>query len=198
MNISTGIEIKGNRFFILYEDKVCFRLRTTCFRGTYNKLAGNFSRWNSFHDLIYDTNFDFVKSLSESVERTYMECLEKRKGFGNDVITLDFEEEIGWESTNERYKYHSDKLEEFKPNNRSIALRVKVGLKHIKAPKTSLVTIVYNIAIVNNDIVASIRTIYPGVYVGPLHNTEKGKENEVVNITERQGRVFFDWYHPGE
>lgn len=198
MKISTGIEINDNRFFILYEDRVCFRLRTTCFRGTYNKLAGNFLRWNSFSDLVYDTNFDFVKSLSESVERTYEECLKKNADFGNGVVTLDFEEEIGWESTNERYKYHNDKLEEFKLNDRSVALRVKTELKHIEAPKTTLVTIVYDILIENKDIIASIQTIYPGVYVGPLRNTEKGKEKEIVNITERQGRVFFDWNHPGE
>ena len=198
MKISTGIEIDDNRFFIFYEDSVCFRLRTTCFRGTRKKLAGNFSRWNSFSDFVYDRDFGIIKELSKSAERTYEECLREGRDSWIDVVTLDLQEEIGWESTNERCKFHSDNLEEFKLNGRCVALRVKTRLTYIKAPKTSLVTIGYGILIKNDDIIASIQTIYPGEYVGPLYNTEEGKENQVVNITERQGRVFYDWNHPGE
>lgn len=199
MKFSTGMEIGGNRFFILYEDKVCIRLRTTCFRGTHNKLAGNFSRWNSFDDLIVsDTDSCFIEAFSKSVERTYNECLEKGVSISTDVVTLDFEQWVGWESTDDRGKYQDNVLEKFYPNKRSTALRIKPDFTFIEAPKTSLMTIVYSILIENRDIISSIQTIYPGEYVGPLRNTEKGREKEIANITERQGRVFFDFNHPGE
>jgi hypothetical protein len=196
LKISTGKEIGGKRLFILYSEKVKNRLETTCFRGVRNKFAGNFSQWNTFEDLVSDKGFDFEDELHKSVMTTLQEYSpDNTKNPRVGIVTLDFEQEIGWESTDDRCKYLDSSLEEFCPNNRCTAFRVKTDLEYIQAPKTSLMTIVYGILIENKDIIVCIQTMYPGEYVGPLHNTE-GSEN--VNITERQGRVFFDWYHPGE
>ncbi len=195
MKISTGKEIDGKRLFILYENKVSFRLTTTCFRGIRSKFAGNFFQWDSFEDFVNDKRFDFVKEFSVNVDRTYNECLAERARTGTGVVTLDFEQMVGWESTDDRWNYEDDVLEEFHPNRRCTALRIKPGLTSIKAPKTSLMTVVYGISIENYNIVASILTIYPGEYIGPLCCTDGG---DTVDITERQGRVFFDWSHPGE
>lgn len=195
MKISTGIEIEGKRLFILYEDKVSFRLATTCFRGIRSKFAGNFFQWGSFEDFVNDKCFDFVGELSLSVERTYKEYLTQEKKTRVGVVTLDFEQMVGWESTDDQENYNVDVLEEFHPNRRCTALRIRPEFTYIEAPKTSLMTVVYGICIENHNIVASILTIYPGEYVGPLHCTEGG---DTVDITKRQGRVFFDWNHPGE
>lgn len=191
MKISTDKTIGHYKFGILYTRKTRLRLNGTCFRGVHNELAGNFSKWNTFEEFAYDDDFDFGDEMYKSIVSTLNESRDCKMG----VVTLDFEETIGWESTDSIELYDPNNLESFNPNNRSVGLRVAKHLIDIKAPKTSLVSIVYGILNDGHNILASILTIYPGKYIGPLRDPNGGDHED---ITKREGRVFFDWYHPGE
>ena len=188
--IQTEKRIGDYNFVVLYPKKTKDRLSRSCFRGKLCRLAGNFFAWNSLDELIRDYELDFGSDIYDSFKNFDTSGMTKVLS-----ATYDFEDMIGWESTDHVSKYGEDCLEEFNPNGRCSALRIKTTMTNIRAPKTSLMTIKYGILIEDGDFIASIQTIYPGVDIGPLNN-EYG--NEDVDITEREGRIFFDWNHPGE
>jgi hypothetical protein len=74
LKISTGLEIDGDRLFIIYDEDENDEPRTACFRGIHKKLAGNFFQWDSFTNFAFDKRFDFIKEFHICVERTYEEC----------------------------------------------------------------------------------------------------------------------------
>lgn len=159
------------------------RLRNTCFRGRNKRLAGNFFLWS--HPEEPFSNFIVRGAFLESVSRL---ANSDQTGQQISSVTARCSEPVGWESTAPLSDYGDNVLEEFAPNRKSRALRVKPECKFMPAPLTRRVTLVYTLhAEEGRGWVAIIRTLYPGVNIGEL----KG------DVTRRERRVFFDWNHPG-
>lgn len=156
------------------------RLQTTCFRGRDQKLAGNFKLWESVEDM-------FEGSILNKVTDDVWEQWEHGV-FGTHSVTFEMPIHVGWESTVSRDKYSMDDLEDFSPNKRSSALRIRPGRTEHLAPLTRDITIVYQLEEQRGAAKVTIWSMYPGVDIGELDG----------DITEREGRVFFDWNHPGE
>lgn len=166
------------RASVIVPVEVIDRLQRTCFRGVNVRCAGNFFRWPRADLLLWDAR------IQSHIEKTMLDCWARRR-FGNASITIGHEKPIGWESTNTRSSYPRKALGPFTPNRKSHALRV-MSSKYV-APKTSLVTIVFEFKLEHEEPIMVIRSIYPGIDIGPLAG----------DITHRTGRVFFDWNHPG-
>jgi hypothetical protein len=95
---------------------------------------------------------------------------------------------VGWDSTAPRAHFRSTDLEPFSPNRWSAAMRVRPDRMRLLAPRTSLVTVAYELRCTMEDgFIVQIWTVYPGVDIGALQG----------NVTIRENRVFFDWNHPG-
>lgn len=104
-------------------------------------------------------------------------------------IEVHFEDTIaGWSSTADIRNFKEKDLEWFCPNNHSRALRVKLSSRHIFAPVTKTMTLVFELKSERNAPTIMVRSMYPGRDVGKLDG----------DITEREGLVFFDWDHQGE
>ncbi len=110
------------------------------------------------------------------------------------AISLNADRNIGWESTDEKERYADEMLELWPIGRNATALRVQPTFRYLKSPRTNVLTVaatVYAPRTLHNThrwlrrVV--IRTMYPGIPVGRL----KG------DMTEKTGRVWFDWSHPG-
>ncbi len=156
------------------------RLAKTCFRGVHSKLGGNFFKWESVSHLFSD--WIIVKELLDEVE----EQIAKRE-FGTNSVQIEYDEPVGWSSTEKLEHFKPEDLEDFEPNKRSVAKRVKTTRTDILAPQTSFVTIVYELKPEGREYVVLIRSVYPGEDIGELAG----------DITAEEGCVFFDWNHPG-
>ncbi|MEI6296422.1 MAG: hypothetical protein WCO84_02115 [bacterium] len=166
---------------IIARDHTKTRLKGTCFRGPYCQKAGNFFRWHSLQSLFRDelVKEDFLTLVDE---------LWDGKDLGTHSTTIEHDDNVGWESTVPANTYPQEELEKFQLNKGACALRVKPD-PNKRAPVTNFVTIVFDLE--TNDIgypVVIIQSVYPGFDVGELSG----------NVTEREGRVFFDWNYPGE
>lgn len=157
------------------------RLRTTCFRGKGNKLAGNFELWSSARELFSD------KVILQSFLADIQEIWGMRS-IDTYSVTLEYPTPVGWDSTAPLGNYAPEFLERFQPIWRWNGLRIKPTLSSILAPKTNLVTLIWECKEENGSPVVVVHSIYPGVDVGELEG----------DVTLREGRVFFDWSHPGE
>lgn len=157
------------------------RLASTCFRGVDVKKAGNFSRWNCIEKVLEDANVleELLNDLNEA-------C--RDRNIGTSSLNIECPEFVGWESTDMAEKYNLGDLEVFKLNRKGRALRVKTDRTDLKAPRTKLLTVIYELKSEDGNFVVIIHSLYPGLDVGDL----------VGNVTERENRVFFDWGHPGE
>ncbi len=165
---------------LVCEVKTEERLQTTCFRGHGLKLAGNFKLWKSVEDMFLGT---FCNMFVDDIWTQWNE-----KDFGVCSVTFQMAIEVGWESTLRRHKCLKDELEVFAPNKSSTALRIRKDLKDRLAPLTRDVTVIYELCDQRGEPKVTIRSLYPGTDIGELDG----------DITEREGRVFFDWNHPGE
>lgn len=158
------------------------RLSKTCFRGPSVARAGNFFSWRNCEVVL--TN---PKVLSDLLADA-LEVIEGEEGNGRASVTISLDREIGWESTAPRRLFKEDDLEWFAPNRKSRAERVKLDRLHLRAPRTSDLTIVYQVRLVQGRGWAiQVWSIYPGEDIGEVRG----------NITREEGRVFFDWNHPG-
>jgi hypothetical protein len=157
------------------------RLANRCFRGRHIRRAGNFFEYSSANGL-FAVKHIFDEFVKEVVKRWEAQELDTR------AVTIESASDVGWESTTPLSNFKDDDLELFELNRRATGLRVKLGRTDIRAPKTRDVTIVFAIKNENNYPTAVIFSIYPGVDVGELED----------DVTEREGRAFFDWNHPGE
>lgn len=156
------------------------RLATKCFRGTSLARAGNFSRWSSAEKLFSDP----------LVMRHFLADLDlvlAEKDFRTHSVTITHDELVGWESTDALERYASSDLEAVNLNHKSWGLRVKPTRTNVLAPQTSDLTIVYEFKREGSVMVAIVHSIYPGCDIGELDG----------DVTAREGRVFFDWNHPG-
>jgi hypothetical protein len=157
------------------------RLRTTCFRGTSLKKAGNFFRWNSVEGFFQD-GLVLEKLLTE------IDYLFQVSDFRTHRMHITHTQPVGWGSTGIIDNYPSDALEHFNPNRRSTGLRVKSKRIDILAPMTQELTIVFEFKSEDSCPTAIVHSIYPGTDVGEL----------MGDVTEREQLIFFDWNHPGE
>ena len=175
------MEAAGEKYNIIVRKPAMERLREKNFRGTAIVCAGNFSKWPNIQSFLYD----------EKIKKTIMEeMLEEMtmRGAGTSSFELEFEDYVGWSSTDNLQKYSTNELELHYPNRRSTVLRVKMDLLSIRASKTKIVTLVYELKREGGILVAVIHSIYPGHDIGELYG----------DVSEREKVVFFDWNHPGE
>lgn len=168
------------RMLVICPIKTEERLKTTCFRGRNQKLAGNFKLWESVEEMFKSSA---INELKDDFWEQWRKC-----EFGTHSVTIEMPVHIGWESTANKDKYPMDTLEEFCPNRRSTALRIRSNRTEHLAPLTKDITIVYQLEDQRGEPKVTIWSLYPGDDIGEL----------VGDITQREGRVFFDWNHPGE
>jgi hypothetical protein len=157
------------------------RLKSTCFRGSSKRLAGNFLRWNSVHELFRD-------SLVMEALLTHLDEILLKPDFGTHSLGIIHTMLVGWEGTADLSNFTADDLEQFDLNRRSWGFRVKTSRTDLLASKTKELTVVFEFKPEEGRAVAVVHSIYPGKDVGEL----KG------NVSEREKLVFYDWNHPGE
>lgn len=157
------------------------RLTSTCFRGTDIKKAGNFCLWTRIQQVLEDESV--LKELLDDLDEA---C--RDQNFGTSSLNIEHPRVVGWESTDDIDEYVSGELEHFNLNRKGHGLRLKLDRTYTKAPKTNMLTLVYELKSEDGNFVVLIHSIYPGLDVGNL----------VGNVTKREGRIFFDWEHPGE
>ncbi len=157
------------------------RLDTKCFRGTSEVLAGNFCLWNSAEELFSDREVmgHFLAELDE---------MWLAQNFGTHSVGVVYPTHVGWESTSPLKNYDEKDLEQFDLNRQSWGLRVKPASIDLLAPQTNELTIVYEFKSEDDRPVAVVHSIYPGKDIGELYG----------DVTDREQRVFFDWFHPGQ
>jgi hypothetical protein len=157
------------------------RLRTKCFRGKHVALAGNFCLWDSVESLFHDPIV--IEQFLEELHEAWTQ-----RDLGTHSQSITHEVVVGWDSTDPLENYAPDDLEPFNPNRRSQGLRVKLDRTDLFAPKTQLLTLVYEFKSEDGNPVAVVHSIYPGIDIGELDG----------DVTLREQRVFLDWTHQGE
>lgn len=157
------------------------RLSKTCFRGREVQCAGNFHRWTGANYLLRDEHILTV--LLREIEE-----VAKNPSEGSESVTIEYSVFVGWESTADKGTYLETDLEEFSPNRHSIALRLKTNRTDLQSPQTRDVTIIFEFHLERDTPTILIKSIYPGVDIGELDG----------DVTRREGRVSFDWNHPGK
>jgi hypothetical protein len=178
-------QLPGGKFVtIIAQWKTEERLEKSCFRFNCD-CAGNFFAARSVMDVL---NIPDVSDLFlEEVEEVWEQEKYKEYLYRVEILTSEY---LGWESTAPIEKYDRSDLEIFYPQKGVKAKRVIPSLSgHLKAPQTDWVTLAYDVKNENGSPVVFINTVYPGRDIGWF---------DCKDITEREGRVFFDWNHPGE
>jgi hypothetical protein len=157
------------------------RLAKTCFRGPHLKVAGNFSSWANCGELFKNR---FIVSELVNDAREALRVNERTNS-----VTIALENLCGWSGTDGLGKYNHRALERFEPNRRSFAWRVRTHRRDLLAPRTHILTVVYELKeeADKDQIAVIVHSIYPGSDIGEL----------VGDITQREKRIFFDWNHPG-
>jgi hypothetical protein len=181
MFFSTKLRSNGKWLKILLGHETEARLKGTCFRGRQVAKAGNFLLWESSNEIFETGGFptlfiDEILDDNGNVEEGLLSC------------TIEFHKTVGWESTDWLENYIEDEMEVFYPNRHSSAMKIKATSTELKAPRTKLITFVYHTVREDSAMKVIIKSIYPGADIGEL----KG------DVTAREGKVFFDWEHPGE
>lgn len=176
--------VNNHRIMVVLPGEQVGRLATTCFRGGRNRLAGN-TRWDNFGQMMRDQ--DLFLAFAAMCRTCALEAVDDKfeESFEVDHPKLF----VGWDSTARRERIPEASLEEFKPSKRSRALRISRNCS-ILAPLTKTLTFVcsFQHRILEHEWNVIIRSIYPGRDVGQL----------LGDVSLREGRVFFDWDHPGE
>jgi hypothetical protein len=185
MYLSTTLS-DGTSAKIIVRHGTVERLATTCFRGTDRARAGNFSRFARVQDVFRDKKV--LDGLRKYVSESVHELLDSPDFLDATFsCTVDAGHPVGWESTDRMDRYSAELLEPFNPNRRSRALRIKPDRTDIRAPVTSLVTLVFQLRYEVDAWAIVIHSMYPGKDIGDL----------VGDITRREQRVFFVWEHHG-
>ncbi|HCC83484.1 TPA: hypothetical protein DEP96_01390 [Candidatus Uhrbacteria bacterium] len=158
------------------------RLSGTCFRG--GRQAGDFLHWRSPDDVFADeyVRREFLADVGEVIGQRGQDRARRSQS-----LTIVCPGQIGWRGTHPSSLYSAQQLEQFQPNRRSTAWRIKPGVA--LAPLTHDLTIIYDLLWNDDDEWAVIvGSMYPGPDIGVLRG----------NITENEGIVFFAWDNPGE
>jgi hypothetical protein len=160
------------------------RLAGKCFRRTQEPLAGNFFTARSIPELLSLDGSRALKELADTIVQTYYG---EDGGPGTFSSTVAFDGPVGWASTAPLEQIDAGDLEDFDLNRGSWGKRARLGAGLI-APKTNLVTFVYEVRREDQQVAVIIHSVYPGPDIGEL----KG------DVSAREKVAFFDWNHPGE
>lgn len=178
----------GTTIAIGTHDQTLHRLRGTCFRPTKEPLAGQFLYWLNLFDILQDQWFR--PSFLAEVETVVA-------GFSGDrrqqYFSVKHTEPVGWSATAPRQEFAASELEEFRPSQRSVAMRLRKDSGRM-APLTNEVTFSGDFLKLSDRWSLVIYSVYPGPNIGRL----SGPNGSVVDLTASRGVVFFDWSHPGE
>jgi hypothetical protein len=166
------------RVFVGYEDEC--RINEHHFRGKGVSMAGNFSRWPSFRDFIRDQEVsgDFFAEMRDAWNM---------RDFSTFGVEIDLGMPIGWSETDDRKKYDALATEWFRPNKRSVGLKVRSERIDLLAPVTTVATIVCSLQRRESGPCVTIFSAYPGPDIGEVRQ----------DVTKRERVVFFDRNHPG-
>lgn len=173
--------VGDTRITVIVRDQTKQRLATRCFRGSDRRVAGNFRVWMSVADVLGDREVETM--LLEDLRDSW-----RRSDLGTNSVQIKTNRIVGWDSTAPADEYSDYDLEPFQPNRMCMGLRVKTHRKDLRAPATTLVTIVYELRHEHSGPVAVIHSMYPGRDIGDLRG----------DVTKREQRIFFDWGHPGQ
>lgn len=185
MRLSDGAPVH-----LTFGERTLARLARTCFRGRECTLAGNFSRWETAEQFLRDEDAMtlFLGHVLAATDK--LSVHEEVRKFN---ATFEMSQPVGWESTARRVDFRPHQLEEFTPPPTEFALqpswkglRVKLS-SGILAPPTRTVTVIYRLAFEPHGWGVEVMSTYPGQHLGRL----------LGNVTERTGRVFFPFDHPG-
>ena len=160
------------------------RLKTTCFRGNGQALAGNFYRWHT------DEQFLQNKFILKELEDDALEALASDAPYTTWSCEIDCSNYIGWASTT-RLENIDEEAEEFSPNRWTRAWKIKD--RNALAPPTKTLTIVYSLEsprVQSETPALIIQSIYPGQDV-PLGSRSAPR---TIDWSEM---VFLDWNNPG-
>lgn len=167
------------------------RLRNDHFRGRDLRRAGNVCRWEHLDAAFEDAQFRvlLIEAVANQLRGVAL------TGRARELrVTVRYPRPIGWAGTAPYEKALADTYDDYRPNDRTVALRVRRGAAQ-RAPGTNLLTVVLGVSR-RDGIHANVLTAYPGPDIGPLRPS--AGEADPVDITKREGIVFFDWNHEGE
>ncbi len=181
MSIYIEKNIGDTRYKVIMRDHTFDRLRNTCFRGPSIVRAGNFSAWGAAKEFLSDLRVQNA-IISEMRELSKPGISEAHS------VEIEFDQPIGWSSTDDLSKFPLEHLEAFSLNRRAGGLRVKLCHTEYLAPKTHVVTIIFELKDEGNSYTALVHSTYPGKDVGELND----------NVSARENVAFFGWTHPGE
>lgn len=181
MSIYIEKNIGDTRFKVIMRDHAFNRLRNTCFRGPSIVRAGNFSAWYGAKEFLRDERV-------QSAIISEMRELSKPGISETHSVEIEFDRPIGWSSTDDLSKFPLEHLEHITLNQRAWGLKVKHGGVEYFAPRTNIVTIIFELKDEGNSYTAIVHSTYPGKDVGELFG----------NVSARENVVYFEWTHPGE
>jgi len=164
-------------FIIVVRQPTEARLAKTCFRKTHH--AGAFTNWYSSQDILLDSfvQSELIDDAREAVQRNE---------YGTHSLEISYPRIVGYASTIDLNKVRHLQVEERNLNKRSTALFIVD--RRIAAPKTNLITMIYELRRETLKNVIVIHSMYPGQDIGPLDG----------DISEREGVAFLEWSTPGE
>ncbi len=171
------------------------RLAENCFRGRDLRAAGNLCRWDDEDALFEDKTF--VELLLAACHEALRGVTISRNGITRNV-EVEYPQYVGWSSTAPIDSVSSRVLERYEPNPYTVARRVQPSATAVLAPRTKLLTLAVEFRRARGGIEAIVHTIYPGPNIGALRRDPGDQNPQRLNVTEREGVVFFDWNHPGE
>ncbi len=170
---------------IIFPVKVVERLMKISFRGQSTRRAWN-TTWRSPEIWLQDPQTCLQMDAEILMIVTNLRIPEEKKVMLR--MRLEYERPIGWSSTDDLSRYDLADYEEFAPDKHSVVLRIKSSRGKLKAPRTDVMTVIYELEFKpGTGWVATIQDAYPGNDVGE----PKG------NVSERENRVFFNPKHAG-
>lgn len=170
----------SNTVSIVMRKKAQDRLKGTCFRGFDVHQAGNFMVWRTPDEVFADEII--LQQFLETLHEDFVEGF-----FGTSSVEISHDNIIGWDSTVPCDIANGIALECIK-FGRGIGMKIPARYEGVFAPVTRSVTIVYELKVEERGrLVTVIHSMYPGVDVGELTG----------DVTSREGRIFFDFAHPG-
>ncbi len=181
MNINFGKKIGDKPVNMVVRFGAEDRIGRLHFRGKTVRRAGNFFAWHNIFELFED--IDFLDAIYKDASDAYAEA-----HLGTSSFTYDFRYDVGWSSTDHNDKYSLYDQERFSLNRRAEAWRIRSDMNRIKAPRTSLVTVIYELRDEGDAIAIIIHSLYPGPDIGDL----------IGDVSVREHCVFFSWDHPGQ
>lgn len=171
---------------VIMRQETVERLANKAFRGRRKRLAGNFRLWDSAFRMMRDRRF-----LEPLLEDVFMLVDEDDVQLGTYALEV-YLPKCGWASTVPIDQVDSQDLVAFKPNRKSVAMRINSS--QYRASLVDLFTIRYELRFERAD------GRGPGKWAVVIHSVHPGPDigRYSGNVSEREQIAFFDWGHPGE